>query len=338
MLSFLRKLFADRPTTATPNGFRPQVSVLESREVPAVNVAVVGGTLTISDVPGQPRGEILLRHEDALWPGPCEGGCDGIAVYEGGVRRTYPQPVGALTGVQVDLRGTQADRVVAGGSYLPRLTVNLGDGAGQSVEVSAGTRVGGDLTVSGTGAYVDVRGAVSGAVAVNTTSSTAFSWNNYVTVYSSGSVGGNLTVGRSDLLGGQVGVSVEGRVNGNLTVYGSSVGDVVLVNTGAVVGGGMTVRTGGGNDFVFAYGTVGANAGSQSTDLRTGDGNDRVEVGGSARLESFSALLEGGNDTFVLSSGASFSSMLVGGGAGTDSFFGVRTLPNLWLGTFEVFG
>lgn len=332
MLSFLRKLFADRPTSATPNGFRPQVFYLESREVPALLLNAVNGVLTITDVPGQPRGEIELVH------GVTEGGMLDIEVYESGVRRAFTTDGWDVRRIQIDLRGSQSDRVVARGGSIESLTVNLGDGAGQSVEVSAGSRVGGDLTVSGTGAYVDIRGAVSGTLAVNTTSSTAFSWNNYVTVYSTGSVGGNLTVGRSDLLGGQIGVSVEGRVNGNLSVYGSSVGDVVLVNTGAVIGGGMTVRTGGGNDSVFVYGTVGANAGSQLTDLRTGDGNDRVEVGGSARVESFSALLEGGNDTFVLSSGVSFTSMLVGGGAGTDSFFGVRTLPNLAIGTFEVFG
>lgn len=210
-----------------------------------------------------------------------------------------------------------------------------------SVYLAPGTAVRGDLAVEAEVGYLDVAGRVLGGATLNATLPYSdWSLNNlsYANVLPGGEVTGNLTVGRSDLLAGRATASVEGRVNGNLSVFGSSAADVVLVNTGAVVGGSMTVRTAGGNDSVFVYGTVGANTGSQLTDLRTGDGNDRVEVGGSARVDTVSALLEGGDDTFVLYSGAGFASMLVGGGAGTDSFYGNRTQPNLAIGTFEVFG
>lgn len=414
MLSFLRKLFADRPTPVVPDRFRPQVSALEAREVPAVNVTASGGFMVIQAPIDQPRGNIIV-----------EAGAPGglpISVVEDGVTRGYSwdgvpitdihiecgtvtlfptavhaDPTGSLTlrnlsvtgfvsasfvGVQdrITLSGTCSasgwdfeglfannslvlDNANVRGSVSASHieTVRLQGSAnlngslfvrGNSVdefrsgrveryddlpvlvEIAPAARVNGSVTLDSDVADLQLYGDVNVSVSVNTSSEYTFR-QNLVAMYPGAWVAFNLTVGQADLGGGRSTVSMEGQVGGSVTAYGSSMPDVVYL---AWVGGNVTVNTGGGNDYVFVFGTIGANAGSQTANIRTGEGNDWVEVGAAARTDSLVCQLEGGNDTFILRTGAVFSSMLVTGGAGTDSFYGVRTLPNLWLGTFEVFG
>lgn len=106
------------------------------------------------------------------------------------------------------------------------------------LNVGAGTTIRGDAVVESEVGYVNVTGRIAGALPVNTPVPPTAGWttNNlsYVTLFAGGEAGGNLSVGRSDLLASEATVSVEGRVNGNLLVYGSSVSDVVLANTVAV--------------------------------------------------------------------------------------------------------
>jgi hypothetical protein len=138
-------------------------------------------------------------------------------------------------------------------------------------------------------------------------------------------------------------VTLTGRVSGVFRVTTAAGADAVTVGPDAVVSKAAVISTGEGNDVVAISGLVGAwTAGTptlaNALTVEAGGGNDRVELGGGARLGGEAVVLLGaGDDRLTLSPNAVFNRLRADAGAGTDTFAGSAKRAGLTLLGFEVF-
>lgn len=133
-------------------------------------------------------------------------------------------------------------------------------------------------------------------------------------------------------------LNVTGRVGGTLSYSGTPFSDTATFAPGSNVGQDVTISLYGGDDSASFSGSIG-NGHTSIMQLDMGDGNDAVAVTGTAQMVSGSTYiwLGAGDDLFTVADTAVFLSGRVDGGAGTDTYVGNPTRPDLLILNMETF-
>lgn len=114
---------------------------------------------------------------------------------------------------------------------------------------------------------------------------------------------------------------VTGQVLGSLHMYGTTLGDAVEFAPGSRVARNLTLDLGMGNDAVTFAGEVGDGQ-TSALAVNLGDGDDSVQIKGTARLQAAKASIDlgAGNDRAAVADGATLARLHINGGAGNDTF------------------
>jgi fibronectin-binding autotransporter adhesin len=326
---------------------------LEHRWCPALTASLSAGTLTIAGTAD--NGSIAIT-QDATTPGTMSV-ADGTAAVGNspftGVKNLRLNLTSADDKVTIDLGGqTLSGNVLA----------NLGGGA-DSLTVQNGT-LGGNLIVNdssaaGCGPHGSraTSTADTGLDTINLAAGTTVKGMGVQTgqggadVTVAGHVTGDLAVDAFFRAGSANGSSLTmtGTVDGNLLFAGSNLADSLTVSGN--VGKSLVAATGAGDDSVSVTGSVGRNlwldtgAGADTIELggavggRTsvdaGPGDDKLTIDATANFQGKALInLGAGNDSVTLSDNAAITTMLINGGAGSNTFTGTATRAGLTLVNF----